>query len=45
MMKYTVISGMGNVIYNGNEEEEAIYQRDEFEYEYPEIGASLQQNF
>ena len=45
MKKYSVISGIGTKIYSGNDIEEAIWQRDEFNYEYPEIGACIYQNF
>jgi len=44
-MKYLVKTGSGHTLYDGNDIEEALYQRDEFNYEYPEIGASLHQNF
>ena len=43
--KYSVISGAGRNIYSGNDYEEAVYQRDEFAYEYPEVGAAIYQNF
>lgn len=43
--KYSVISGAGRNIYSGNDYEEAVYQRDEFSYEYPEVGATIYQNF
>ena len=45
MAKYDVITGGGRKIYSGNDIEEAYYQRDEFAYEYPEIGAQIIQNF
>lgn len=45
MKKYTVKSAGGNIIYSGNDIEEALYQRDEFAYEYPDIGATLHQNY
>lgn len=45
MDRYTVKTGGGRTIYGGNDIEEATYQRDEFQYEYPEIGASIHHNF
>ena len=43
--KYSVISGAGRNVYSGNDYEECVYQRDEFSYEYPEVGAAIYQNF
>lgn len=45
MKKYSVITGIGTKIYSGNDIEEAIWQRDEFNYEYSGIGACIYQNF
>ena len=40
-MQYEVLTVGGQCIYSGHDYEEAIYQRDEFNYEYPEMQAQI----
>ena len=38
-MTYEVLTVGGQSIFSGSDYEEAVYQRDEFNNEYPELGA------
>lgn len=40
-MTYEVLTVGGQCIYTGADYEEAVCQRDEFNYEYPELGAYI----
>ena len=40
-MTYEVLTVGGQSIFSGSDYEEAVYQRDEFNNEYPELGACI----